>query len=185
MSYVTNFNGTFRPNFLESEVGLVLKTYEIPESMGVADGIYKTVPAGTPYPSNDANAIGIVFEDVDVTYGDKPGSILVSGRVLEDRLTMDTAAKTALVSAGIKFVDAPEISRGYMVTYSEDDGEGTPPIDGNSYFDGDVVAVSTSYPLTKTGYKQTGWAKTSGGNAVTSFEISADTTLYPVWTANS
>lgn len=185
MSYVTNFYGTFRPNFLESEVGLVTKTHEIPESMGKADGIYKTVPAGTPYPSNDGNAIGIVFEDVDVTYGAKAGSIMVGGRVLEDRLTVASAAKTALVAAGIKFIDGPDASRGYTVTYSADDGEGTPPIDSKSYADGDTVSVSTSYPLTKTGYTQTGWSKTSGGTAVTSFTISADTTLYPVWKANS
>ena len=62
MSFVTNITGTKRPNFLESEVGLVLKTREIPASMGVQDGLYKTVAPGTPYPSNDANAVGIVFE---------------------------------------------------------------------------------------------------------------------------
>lgn len=184
MSYVTNYYGTFRPNFLESEIGLVTKTYEIPDSMGVTDGTRKIVPAGTPYPSNDANAIGIVFDNVDVTYGAKAGSIMVAGRVLEDRLTVATAAKNALVSAGIKFIDGPDISRGYTVTYSADDGEGTPPIDSTTYADGDVVSVSTSYPLTKSGYTQTGWSKTSGGTAVTSFTISADTTLYPVWKVN-
>ena len=38
MSFVTNTTCTKRPNFLESEVGLVLKTREIPASMGVQDG---------------------------------------------------------------------------------------------------------------------------------------------------
>ena len=32
MSHFYRVNGTFRPNFLESEVGLVLKTYQIPAS---------------------------------------------------------------------------------------------------------------------------------------------------------
>ena len=41
MSHFYRVNGTFRPNFLESEVGLVLKTYQIPASMGVADRVWK------------------------------------------------------------------------------------------------------------------------------------------------
>lgn len=109
MSYVTNFSGTFRPNFLESEVGLVTKTYEIPESMGVADGTNKIVPAGTPFPANDGTAVGIVFQDVDVTYGAKAGPVMVAGRVLKDRLTVASTAITAL--ADIKFVSGPDVTR--------------------------------------------------------------------------
>ena len=41
MSIVVNTKAEVRPNFLESEVGLVLKTREIPASMGVQDGKYK------------------------------------------------------------------------------------------------------------------------------------------------
>lgn len=74
MSHFYRVNGTFRPNFLESEVGLVLKTYQIPNTMGVADEYgNKIVAAGTVYPSNDASAVGIVFTDVDVTHGDHGG----------------------------------------------------------------------------------------------------------------
>lgn len=109
MAYIYTEEGTFRPNFLESEVGLVLKTYTIPQSMGEADGNYLTVVAGTPYPSDDANAIGIVFENVDVTYGDHAGSVLVAGRVLKDRLDVSDAAVSALTD--INFVTAPEVTR--------------------------------------------------------------------------
>lgn len=49
MSFVTNISGAARPNFLESEVGLVLKTHEIPATLGVQDGIYKTVAPGTVF----------------------------------------------------------------------------------------------------------------------------------------
>lgn len=109
MSYVTDYKGTSRQNFLESEIGLVTKTYQIPDSMGVADGARKIVPAGTPFPSNDASAVGIVFTDTDVTDGPKAGSVMVSGRVLKERLTVDAAAVTAL--ADIKFVTAPDAVR--------------------------------------------------------------------------
>lgn len=62
MSHFYRVNGTFRPNFLESEVGLVLKTYQIPASMGVADEYgNKIVAAGTVFPSNDGSAAGIVL----------------------------------------------------------------------------------------------------------------------------
>ena len=62
------------------------KTYQIPESLGeVVDG-KKIVKSGTVYPSNDENAIGIVFNDVDVTNGDEMASILVAGIILEERL---------------------------------------------------------------------------------------------------
>ncbi len=109
MSYVTSYKGTFRPNFLESEIGLVTKTYEIPESMGVADGARKIVPAGTPFPSNDASAAGIVFTDADVTDGPVAGSVLVAGRVLKERLNVSDAAITALTD--IKFVTGPDVIR--------------------------------------------------------------------------
>lgn len=127
MSHFYRVNGTFRPNFLESEVGLVLKTYQIPSTMGVEDEYgNKTVAAGTVYPSNDASAVGIVFTDVDVTHGDHEGSVMLAGRVLKERLDVQTAAETPLKASGIVFVDAPEVSRGYIVTYEKDDGTGTP-----------------------------------------------------------
>lgn len=48
----------------------------------------KYVKAGTAYPSNDSNAIGIVYEDVDVTSGDMAGSVVTKGVVYEDRLAI-------------------------------------------------------------------------------------------------
>lgn len=184
MSFVTNISGAARPNFLESEVGLVLKTHEIPATLGVQDGIYKTVAPGTVFPSNDGKGEGIIFEAVDVTNGNMPGSVLVAGRVLADGLNIASAAKTALTGKGIIFVDAPAVTRGYTVTYDKNDGTGDVPVDSNSYFDGSVAKVSTSYPLTKSNNTQTGWSTSKGGAAVSEVEMTGDVTLYPVWTAN-
>lgn len=183
MSIVTNVSYGGKPNFLESEVGLVLKTHEIPASLGTQEGKYKTVKAGTPFPSNDANAIGFVFEDIDVTDGNMPGSVMVAGRVLADRLTVASAAKTALSNKGIVFVDAPEITRGFTLTYNKNDGTGTPPVDENEYFAGSIAKVSTEYPLTKTSNKQVGWSTEKGGSAVETVEMTGNITLYPVWQA--
>lgn len=48
----------------------------------------KYVPMGTAYPTNDGNAIGITYEDVDVTTGNMPGSVVTKGVVYEDRLAV-------------------------------------------------------------------------------------------------
>ena len=49
----------------------------------------KHVPMGTAYPTNDANAVGILYEDVDVTVGDMPGSVVTGqAEVYEDRLAV-------------------------------------------------------------------------------------------------
>lgn len=61
-----------------------------------ADGS-KYVPAGAIWPSNDGNAVGIVYEDIDVTTGDMPGSVVTAGHVYTDRLP--AAPESAAVSA--------------------------------------------------------------------------------------
>jgi len=48
----------------------------------------KYVPMGTAYPTNDGNAIGITYEDVDVSTGNMPGSVVTKGDVYEDRLAI-------------------------------------------------------------------------------------------------
>jgi len=72
-----------------------------------ADG-GKHVAMGTLFPANDATAIGILYEDVDVTGGDMPGSVVTAGTVYLDRLPVApaSAAKTALEGLGFKFVTA-------------------------------------------------------------------------------
>jgi len=72
----------------------------------------KYVPAGSVIPANGATAKGILYEDVDVSTGDMPGSLVTEGSVYEDRLPAQVvaAAKTALT--GITFIaSAPAITR--------------------------------------------------------------------------
>ena len=91
------------------------KTREISQTGATtaSDGS-KYVKAGTLYPSNDANAVGIVYEDVDVTTGNMPGSVVLSGVVYLDRLPVApaSAAKTALEAKGFTFITtAPAVTR--------------------------------------------------------------------------
>jgi len=74
----------------------------------------KYVPMGAIWPSNDANAVGIVYEDVDVTTGNMPGSVVTAGTIYADRLptAAASAAKTALEGKGFKFITtAPAVTR--------------------------------------------------------------------------
>lgn len=64
----------------------------------------KHVPAGSVIPANGSTAKGILYEDVDVTTGAMPGSIVTEGVVYEDRLpaSVESDAKTALT--GVRFI---------------------------------------------------------------------------------
>ena len=191
MSILKTEIGTAIPNFLDSEVGLVTKTAQIPQSMGQTDGDRKTVFAGTVFPANTSAATGIVFQDVDVTDGDAIGSVMVAGRVISDRVNAASAAQTALKN--IVFVGANATVRGYSVTYEKDGGlwlktsqilADDIPVDATMYADGEIVQLSKSYPLTKSSKAQIGWALSSGGDAVDTVTIAgADVKVYPVFEA--
>lgn len=72
----------------------------------------KYVPAGAVIPANGATAKGILYEDVDVTTGNMPGSIVTAGIIYENRLpaALDSAAKTALTNITV-IAAAPTITR--------------------------------------------------------------------------
>lgn len=182
MSILKTEIGTAIPNFLDSEVGLVTKTAQIPQHLGQTDGDRKTVFAGTVFPANTDAATGIVFQDVDVTDGDAIGSVMVAGRVISDRVNAISTAQTALKN--IVFVGANATVRGYSVTYEKDSGTGDVPVDATMYADGEIVQLSKSYPLTKNTKAQIGWALSSGGDAVDTVTIAgADVKVYPVFEA--
>ena len=89
------------------------ETREIPQSLATTVGTTKYVKMGTPFPANDATAIGFVYEDTDVTDDNMPGSVVTKGEVIEAKLpvTLDSAAKTALEGLGFKFVTEGEVTR--------------------------------------------------------------------------
>lgn len=91
------------------------KQFAANSALVVSENGTKHVPMGTAYPTNDANAVGITYEDVDVTAGDMPGSVVMSGTVYENRLpvTLAAAAKTALQAKGFVFLTEGEVTRPY------------------------------------------------------------------------
>jgi hypothetical protein len=118
MSFINlNDNGTvYAPGWFLAHEECVRETREIPQTGATtaADGS-KYVKMGTPFPANGATAIGLVYEDVDVTTGNMPGSVVTSGVVIESRLpvTLAEAAKTALEGKGFTFVTEPAVTRPY------------------------------------------------------------------------
>lgn len=106
----------YAPGWFLAHEECVRKTRQIPQA-GAATTEYgaKYVPMGTVFPANDATAEGIVYEDVDVTTGDMPGSVVLAGTVYEDRLpeTLAEAAKTALTAKGFTFITTPAVERPY------------------------------------------------------------------------
>ena len=78
-------------------------TYKIPQSLGVLqDDGRKIVKSGTVFPANNATAIGIVFNDVDVTHGDAPGAVLVEGWIIKERLPQQISPSAQLPLIKVK-----------------------------------------------------------------------------------
>ena len=71
----------------------------------------KIVPMGAVVPSNDGNAIGLLYEDIDVTEDDALGSVVTRGKVYEDRLPASVESAAKAVLTGLQFVTSPNVVR--------------------------------------------------------------------------
>lgn len=109
MSFNQNTNGrVYAPGWFLAEAECSRETAEISSShsQAVTIGATKIVPAGAVIPSNDGNAVGILYEDVEVTTGNMPGSIVTKGTVYEDRLPAAIESTAEAVLPGIKVITA-------------------------------------------------------------------------------
>jgi len=83
----------------------------------ITEGDTKHVPMGAFWPANSSGTVsGIVYEDVDVTSGDMPGSVVMAGTVYLDRLPTAPASgvQSALEGMGFKFIaTSPAVTRPY------------------------------------------------------------------------
>lgn len=83
------------------------------EAVVTVDGVGKYLPMGTIYPANGATAQGIVYEDVDVTSGDMPGSLVTRGVVYVDRLPEEPDTDAVAALTGIVFIEDASVTRPY------------------------------------------------------------------------
>ena len=93
MSFIQNdeTSKVYAPGYFLAHEECVRETREFAQNSALVqttDEGGKYVPMGTAYPTNDGNAIGITYEDVDVTTGNMPGSVVTRGEVYEDRLAI-------------------------------------------------------------------------------------------------
>lgn len=96
-------------NFLASEVGLRLVTTQV-NGTGVTadkDGL-KVFKAGTIIDGK-----GVIFEDVDVTYGEHEASLIVAGHILNDKLPTEATEEqiAAFAKQGLFFEDSDVVER--------------------------------------------------------------------------
>lgn len=122
MSFIQNdeTSKVYAPGyFLANNEDCTRETREIPQSLATtADNGSKYVPMGTVFPETGDNAEGIVYEDVDVTLGNMPGSVVTKGEVFTGRIPLaisqlTASTVTALEGKGFKFVDDSEVTRPY------------------------------------------------------------------------
>lgn len=134
----------------------------------------KYVPMGTAYPTNDGNAIGILYEDVDVTVGDMPGSVVTKGEVYEDRLAITGADYDSVT---LKNLVSPKAQgwqerSGEVGSYVYTDSTDTTVNTSKTYYlkDADHTAVS-NYAAVLNPVAE-GWYESDGGSG---YELSTDT----------
>ena len=109
MSFINeNKNRGYAPGFFLAEADCLRETMQIPANhsqvITLADGS-KIVPAGALISGK-----GLVYEDVEVTSGNMPGSVVTRGKVYTDRLP-EGSSITGLT--GITGTTVPAVTRPY------------------------------------------------------------------------
>lgn len=144
--------------FLAHDETVERVTKTIPQSLATtnADGT-KYVKAGTIFPASTSSATGILYEDVDVTSGNMPGSVVTMGVVYEDRLpeAVDTYSSATVASGGnpkeLGLYERSGSSPNYVYTLTTD----TTVSSGKTYYsyDGKKIASAAKTALVGLGIK--------------------------------
>lgn len=179
MSFINATKGaTYNPGYFLAHEECVRETREISASsalVSTSESGSKYMRAGVAYPSNDGNAIGIVYEDVDLSTGNMPGSVVTKGVVYDARLAVTGATYNAVT---LKDLVSPKAQGWY-----ESDGEVSPTYTLST--DTTVNTSKTYYTKSGNSYNvvsdyaavlnpvEEGWYESDGG---TGYEPSSDTT---------
>ena len=178
MSFTQNAKGTgYAPGYFLAHEECVRETREFATSGATtADNGAKYWPMGKIWPTADASAEGIVYEDVDVSSGNMPGSLVTKGDVVEDRLPQATPTYS---EASVTAADDPTTEGWY-----EKDGDtyalsaDTIAQKGKKYYESDGQAEPTYTEVTDIEYgdnpKALGLYE-SDGAATPTYTLSEDT----------
>jgi len=146
----------YAPGYFLAHEECERKTRQIAQEGATNVNGRKYVKMGTIYPSNDANAEGIVYEDVDVTNGNMPGSVVLKGVVYEDRLpeAVDTYSSATVPTGGnpkeLGLYERSGSSPNYVYTLTTD----TTAASGKTYYsyDGKKIASAVKTALAGKGF---------------------------------
>ena len=147
----------YAPGYFLAHEECVRKTKQIAQTGATtAENGGKYVKMGTIYPANDATAAGIVYEDVDVTTGNMPGSVVLKGVVYEERLpeAADTYSSATVPTGGnpkeLGLYERSGSSPNYVYTLTTD----TTAADGKTYYsyDGQKIASAAKTALEAKGF---------------------------------
>ena len=147
----------YAPGYFLAHEECVRKTKQIAQTGATtAENGGKYVKMGTIYPANDATAAGIVYEDVDVTTGNMPGSVVLKGVVYEERLpeAADTYSSATVPTGGnpkeLGLYERSGSSPNYVYTLTTD----TTAANGKTYYsyDGKKIASAAKTALQALGF---------------------------------
>lgn len=178
MSFIQNGTGaTYAPGYFLAHEECVRETKEFAQSGAItaSDGS-KYWPMGTAYPSNDGNAIGITYEDVDVSSGNMPGSVVTKGVVYEDRLAITGASYDAVT---LKDLVSPKEQgwqerSGSSPDYTYSDSTDTTVNTSKTYYLPDENHTAVSDYAEVLNPKSEGWYESDGQSPAT-YTLSTDT----------
>lgn len=184
MSFITshaNQAKVYAPGwFLKNNEACTRETHEFAQNSALvktADNGGKFVPMGTAYPTNDGNAIGIAYEDVDVSSGNMPGSVVTKGEVYEDRLAITGANYDAVT---LKNLVSPKAQgwqerSGTSPDYTYADSTDTTVNTSKTYYlPGDDHTAVSDYAAVLNP-KTEGWYERSGSSPNYVYTLSTDT----------
>ena len=162
-----------------NDENVVRETKQIAQAGAVtADDGTKYVPAGSAYPSNDGNAVGLTYEDVDVTVGDMPGSVVTGGAIVyEDKLAITGAQYDAVT---LKNLVSPKAQgwqerSGSSPSYTYTDSTDTTVDTSKTYYLPDDNHTAVSDYATVLNPEAEGWYERSGSSPNYVYTLSTDT----------
>ena len=170
----------YAPGYFLAHEECERKTRQIAQNSALvvtADNGGKYVPMGTAYPTNDGNAIGIVYEDVDVTTGDMPGSVVTKGIVYEGRLAITGADYDSVT---LKDLVSPKAQgwqerSGSSPNYTYADSTDTTVNTSKTYYLPDESHTAVSDYAAVLNPKAEGWYERSGSSPNYVYTLSTDT----------
>lgn len=180
MSFIGGYTAkTYTPGwFLANDEDCVRVTKTIPQSLATteSDGT-KYVKMGTAFPSNDGNAIGIIYEDVDVTTGNMPGSVVTKGTVIEDKLAITGADYDSVT---LKNLVSPKAQgwqerSGSSPDYTYADSTDTTVNTSKTYYLPDESHTAVSDYAAVLNPAEEGWYERSGSSPDYVYALSTDT----------